>query len=219
MTRVKPNVATQASARSGRSAVQNKGEDRSAAQEQSIDTLKNEVFELVCQHMNRIVGRRAPDYEDLVQLSAERAIRDLPGFEGRSSLSTWTFRVCYHTMLAERRWYKRWLRRFTLTRDGDVPEQRSVDAEASGKYEWHERNQRVRAAVGRLSPALQIVVSMHDLEGIPIDEVARVLELNPMTARSRLRDGRRDLARRLAKDPYFGDDACRERGRRELLGS
>jgi DNA-directed RNA polymerase specialized sigma24 family protein len=50
---------------------------------------------------------------------------------------------------------------------------------------------------------------LHDLEGLPIEEIAAIVEANPLTVRSRLRDGRKDLARPLADDPFFGDEVCR----------
>jgi RNA polymerase sigma-70 factor (ECF subfamily) len=67
----------------------------------------------------------------------------------------------------------------------------------------------LRKAVDRLSPKRRAVVVLHDLDGQSIEDVASVVKANPLTVRSRLRDGRRDLARLLADDPYFGDEACR----------
>lgn len=167
-----------------------------------------QLFALVCMHMRKLVGHSS-DYEDLVQTAAELALRDLPRFEGRSSLSTWVFRVCYTTLLGQRRWYRRWLRRFTLGEGGepvDVPDSSAVNAAETLLV--RERQQRLSQAVERLSPKLRAVVTLHDLQGMSVDEIAEVVEANMLTVRSRLRDGRRELGRRLAKDAYFGDAAC-----------
>jgi RNA polymerase sigma-70 factor, ECF subfamily len=172
--------------------------------------LRNQVFGLVCQHMRTLTGGHGPDFEDLVQSAAERALRDLPAFEGRSSLSTWVFRLCYSVLLTQRRWYRRWLRRFTLTTHGELPEPLDPRIETPS-VEWRERHQRVRQAVDRLSPKRRVVVLLHDLQGMGVDEIAENLGISPLTVRSRLRDGRKDLASRLSKDPYFGDEACRAR--------
>ena len=67
----------------------------------------------------------------------------------------------------------------------------------------------MRESVERLSPKRRAVVVLHDLEGIGVDEIAVIVDANVLTVRSRLRDGRRDLCRLLASDPYFGDEACR----------
>lgn len=165
-----------------------------------------DVFELVCRSMRRIVGRRHPEFEDLVQQAAERAIRDLPSFKGESSLSTWVFRVSYRTMLQESRWRKRWLKRFTMTRDGVLPDAPTSVA-PDGLYDFRERNRRVREAVERLTPKLAAVVTLVDLEGMSATEVSELLEIPLLTVRSRLRAARKGLTARLAKDPYFGSDA------------
>lgn len=138
----------------------------------------------------------------------EQALRSLPSFEGRSTLSTWVYRVCYVTLLKQRRWYRRWLRRFELTFDGQLPE---LPADAPGgaeAAELAERGKRLRAALERLSPKRRAVVVLHDLEGLGVDAIAEIVAAGALTVRSRLRDGRRGLSSLLAADPYFGVEAC-----------
>ena len=166
--------------------------------------LCDEVFELVYTQMRSLAGR-APDLDDLVQAAAEQALRALPAFEGRSALATWTYRICYHTLLNERRWYKRWLRRFTLTGDGSLPDPEDARPSANEVLELVERAARVRAALERVSPKRRAVVILHDLEGVPLADVVTIVGANLLTVRSRLRDGRRRLFSELAGDPYFGE--------------
>jgi len=168
--------------------------------------LRDEVFGLVYGQMRSLAGR-APDLDDLVQAAAEQALRALPAFEGRSALATWTFRICYHTLLNERRWYKRWLRRFTLTGDGTLPDPEDAKPGPNEALEQIERALRVRAALERVSPKRRAVVILHDLEGLPLGEVVEIVGANLLTVRSRLRDGRRRLLAELKSDPYFGDGA------------
>jgi RNA polymerase sigma-70 factor (ECF subfamily) len=168
-----------------------------------------EIFTLVYRQMRSLVGGRA-EFDDLVQIAAEQALRALPSFEGRSKISTWTYRICYLTMLKHERWYRRWLRRFALTEPDELSETEGAVAPDDFVLEQLERSARLRKAVDRLSPKRRAVVVLHDLEGLAVDAVARVVKANPLTVRSRLRDGRSDLARILAKDPYFGDEACRQ---------
>lgn len=165
--------------------------------------LRDEVFGLVYAQMRSLAGRTS-DLDDLVQTAAEQALRALPKFEQRSALPTWTFRICYHTLLNERRWYKRWLRRFTLTGNGTLPEAEDALAPAHEVLEHVERAARLRAALERMSPKRRAVVILHDLEGLPLGEVAEIVGANLLTVRSRLRDGRKMLLRELAADPYFG---------------
>lgn len=83
-------------------------------------TLADEVFALVYRQVHKLAAGR--DVDELVQAAAEQALRSLPTFGGRSALATWTFRICYVTIRRHDRWYRRWLRRFTLTDDGEIPE-------------------------------------------------------------------------------------------------
>ena len=169
-----------------------------------------EVFALVYSQVRKLAGRR--DVEELAQMAAEQAIRGLPRFEGRSQLLTWTFRICYLTIRKHDRWYRRWLRRFTLTLDGELPE-RAGEAErgADERVAESERLVRLRSALEQLSPKRRAVIVLHDIEGLAIDEIAKVVEAAPVAVRSRLRDGRKMLAEILTNDPFFGDEACRKR--------
>jgi len=167
-----------------------------------------EIFALVYRQMRTLVGGRA-EFDDLVQIAAEQALRALPSFEGRSKISTWTYRICYLTLLKHERWYRRWLRRFALTEPGELSETEASLAPDDFVLEQLERSARLRKAIDQLSPKRRSVVVLHDLEGLSIEAVAGVVKANPLTVRSRLRDGRKDLARILAHDPYFGDEACR----------
>jgi RNA polymerase sigma-70 factor (ECF subfamily) len=167
-----------------------------------------EIFGLVYRQMRTLVGGRA-EFDDLVQIAAEQALRALPSFEGRSKISTWTYRICYLTLLKHERWYRRWLRRFALTEPGELSETEGSLAPDDFVLEQLERSARLRKAIDQLSPKRRSVVMLHDLEGLSVDGVAAIVKANPLTVRSRLRDGRKDLARILAHDPYFGDEACR----------
>lgn len=166
-----------------------------------------EVFDLVYRQMRRLAGRR--DLDELAQVAAEQALRSLPRFEGRSSLATWTFRICYLTLRKHDRWYRRWLRRFTLTTDGHLPEMPTLGPSIDDRMAQDERVARLRAALETLSAKQRVVVILHDLEGLGVNEVAGVVGAGLPAVRSRLRDGRKALARVLARDPYFGDQACR----------
>jgi RNA polymerase sigma-70 factor (ECF subfamily) len=169
-----------------------------------------EVFRLVYRQVRKLAGRR--DVDDLAQSAAEQAIRALPSFAGRSELSTWTFRICYLTILKHDRWYRRWLRRFAFTHDGELPEP-ATDADAlDERLVSRERGQRLGAALAQLSAKRRAVVILHDLEGLSIDEIAQVTGALPRAIRSRLRDGRNALAEIVEKDPYFGVEACRREG-------
>ena len=166
-----------------------------------------EVFALVYRQMRALAGHR--DLDELVQTAAEQALRALPSFAGRSKLSTWTFRICYLTVRKHDRWYRRWLRRFTLTESGEVPERATDAAALEDQLVEGERAARVRDALQRLSSKRRVVVTLHDLEGLSVEEISGIIGVQPLAVRSRLRDGRKMLAEFLTNDPYFGVRACR----------
>lgn len=167
----------------------------------------SELFRLVYRQMHSLAAGRRADLDDLVQTALENVLRSLPNFEGRAVLSTYTYRICYLTLLKSRRWYGRWLRRFSLTASGELPESLSGGDVAEVSLVEQERSRRLRRAVGRLSPKRRAVVVLHDFEGLAIDEIASIVQANVLTVRSRLRDGRKELGALLAKDPYFADQA------------
>lgn len=161
----------------------------------------DELLALLYRQLRRLAGPR-PDLDDIVQAAAERALKSLPRFEGRAQLSTWTYGVAYRTLLDHDRWYARFKRRFIHTEDGKTIEQRStIDSEAL--LIEVERARRLYAALDQLPPSKRAVLILHDLDGLPANEVAAVLGASEGTVRSRLRDGRAKLAELLGRDPLF----------------
>jgi RNA polymerase sigma factor (sigma-70 family) len=176
------------------------------AAERAAAKLRSEVLSLIYRQMHALAGRAA-DLDDLVQMAAEQIFRSLSSFEGRSAPSTWTYRICYHTLLKQRRWHRRWLQRFSYTED--LAHVDVVDARDSGQLlEQRERARRLRAALERVSPKRRAVVILHDLEELEVEEIAAIVGANERTVRSRLRDGRKRLAEELERDAYFGVDGC-----------
>jgi RNA polymerase sigma-70 factor (ECF subfamily) len=169
---------------------------------------RERVFSLVYRQMHALHGRWHPDFDDLVQSAAEQALRSLPAFRGAADLSTWTYRICYHVVLRHRRSFTRWLKRFTLDRpDADAP---LPAPGADSELERHERFQRLASALDRLSAKRRAVVMLRDIEGLGIEEIAAIVGAGEATVRSRLRDARRDLAKLLEADPYFGAAAVED---------
>ena len=175
----------------------------------SARDLEEQVFSLVYRQMHALYGRWHNDFEDLAQAAAEQALRALPSFRREAELSTWTYQICYRTLLRHRRWYSRWLRRFTLDVPAELPE--AVEPEsAESLLEQRERLARLATALDALSEKRRAVIVLRDIEGFGIAEIARIVGTNEATVRSRLRDGRRILAASIKADPYFGAKASEE---------
>jgi RNA polymerase sigma-70 factor, ECF subfamily len=164
-----------------------------------------ELLKMLYRQMRVLAGPR-PDLDDLVQCAAERVLRALPRFEGRSALSTFVYGVAYRTLLGHDRWYRRWSRRFSLAEDevGDSED----DAESTEQAAIRARRAAsLHRALAELPPCKRAVIILHDLEGVEMKEIATIVDANERTVRSRLRDGRKKLAQILVDDPLFDQEA------------
>jgi len=161
----------------------------------------DELLALLYRQMRALAGPRQ-DLDDLVQAAAERALKALPRFEGRSALATFTYGIVYRTLIDQQRWYRRFQRRFSLeTREepADIAFPRSSETDLREL----ERARRLYAALDQLPNEKRLTLILHDLEGLEVAAVASISGANELTVRSRLRDAHKKLAEILRKDPLF----------------
>jgi RNA polymerase sigma-70 factor, ECF subfamily len=161
----------------------------------------DELLALLYRQMRSLAGPRQ-DLDDLVQAAAERALRALERFEGRSSLSTFTYGIVYRTLIDHQRWYRRFQRRFTLD-SREEPEELAFPRSSETDLRELERARRLYAALDLLPHEKRATLILHDLEGLGVAEVATISGANELTVRSRLRDAHKKLAEILRKDPLF----------------
>jgi RNA polymerase sigma-70 factor, ECF subfamily len=109
------------------------------------------------------LGHAPHEAEDLVQDVFLALVRSVDKFEGRSEIFTWLYRVLLnrHAELVRRTVRER-------SRTPSLP-----DAEGPPDVE---RGERVRAAMIRLREEEQRVLFLRFFEGLPYDEIARVVE-------------------------------------------
>lgn len=163
-----------------------------------------DLLRLLYRQVRSLAGPR-PDLDDLVQAAAERALKALPRFEGRSALSTWTYGIAYRTLLDHDRWFRRWRKRFSFSEDMRVPEPETERDSETAALELA-RARRLHDALERLPAAKRAVLVLHDLEGVEMREIASIVIANERTVRSRLRDGRKKLLELLRADPLFDSE-------------
>ena len=160
---------------------------------------ERELFDLVYLRM-RALARHAPDLDDLVQLAAEQVFRSLPSFDGRSELGTWVYGVCYRVLLSQRRFYWRLRRRFVPdSAEVETRDERAVPG-ADHLLEAEQRLALLYRTLDRLSDKYRVVLVLYYLEGIDTAQIARIVQSNELTVRSRLRDGRKQLLKLLGRD-------------------
>lgn len=168
---------------------------------------QDELLALLYRQMRALAGPRQ-DLDDLVQAAAERALKALEHFEGRSSLSTFTYGVVYRTLLDHHRWYRRFQRRFTLeTRE--EPSDPEFPRTSESDLRELERARRLYVALEQLPAEKRAALILYDLEGLDVPQVAAICGAGELTIRSRIRDAHKKLAEILRSDPFFDPEVPR----------
>ena len=138
----------------------------------------------------RIVGC-TEDAEELTQDIFLRAFARLDRFGGRSSFSTWLYRIAYNMAVSHAR---RMRPKFC-----DMDERRLAalpDSEADRLEEWTEKQERLDAlnrAVERLAPEERALVTLFYYEERSVGECAAITELSEGNVKVRLHRIRKKL--------------------------
>ena len=143
--------------------------------------------------------RNAPETEDLVQDTFLKAFKGLVGFKGASSFKTWLYQIATNTCLnhlarAERRFVHD-----SLDQPGSDDEPGLAEKLPSSGPEPDEAAmaqeiyRRIDEAVARLSPEFRAVLVLRDMHDLPYEDVARALDINLGTVKSRLARARRQV--------------------------
>lgn len=167
-----------------------------------VDLYSSSLFRLAL----RILGD-PQDAEDVLQETFLKAYRALPSFEGRSSLSTWLYRIVTNEALMVIRRAKPDLLR------ADDEEENSEAISPSLFVDWdalpeqellsHEVKQFLDQAVQQLSANLRIVFLLRDVAGLSVKETAEQLGLSEVAVKTRLLRARLRLREELSA--YFGE--------------
>ena len=160
--------------------------------------------ELVRRYQERIystIYHMTSNHEDAVDLAQETFIKGfqaLRSFKGDSSFYTWVYRIAVNKTInfVKQRKNKTHLSLndldFNAEHDPDLvalvsdktPRRDAGLAELQGK---------LNAAMQKLSPPHRLVVTLHDIQGLPHEEIARIMDCNVGTVRSRLFYARQQL--------------------------
>ena len=149
----------------------------------------------------------AEEARDLTQETFLQAFRNIAGFRGDADLRTWLYRIAVNQARNRWRWWKRRRRDRTVSLDApagsesETPLSAGIRDEGAGDPERQalarERERALLSALRTLSRSYREVIVLRDIEGLSYEEVARALELNVGTVKSRLSRGRSELRRRL----------------------
>jgi RNA polymerase sigma-70 factor (ECF subfamily) len=156
--------------------------------ERFLDVYEDRVYGVV----RRSVGPE--DAEDVAQEALVQIYQSIGSFQGRSSLSTWVYRVTMNVCLEHRRKHSP-----EVVPIEDVSELPSGECGPEKGAIRTEVRREVESAIAALSEVHRDVVIMHELEQLTYQECAEVLGCPVGTVKSRLSNAFSKL-RELLKD-------------------
>ena len=150
--------------------------DRAAAEE-----LVERTYSAVFASVYRLCGDRDLA-ADLTQETYQKAWSALKGFDGRSQLFTWLYRIAYTTFLN----HVRRPRRMTSLDEPDSIDVRDERPRVDETLADEEEAARLRQAVMKLPEDLRFTVTAHFWGGLPVREIAGIEEITTVAIRKRL---------------------------------
>jgi RNA polymerase sigma-70 factor (ECF subfamily) len=166
------------------------------------------------------LGVVADDREDALQEVFVAVFRSLASFRGEAQLSTWIYRIASrHAGRLGRRRRVRDVLSTLLLREPPPPPPPDP-AERAAEIHFVDR------LLGRLSPKKRAVLVLFEIEGLPVDEIARIVDCPENTVWSRLHHARSEMVRLAKRGQASGSDKGDKRdgsdkgdwGRRERGG-
>lgn len=165
--------------------------------------------ELIRRYQERIYGTvynmtgNHEDTNDLVQETFIKAHRALKSFKGDSSFFTWLYRIAVNKTINH---LKQRRNRTSLSlNDLDFNAENDPDLVALVSDKTPQRDaglselqQKLNEAMLKLSEQHRLVVTLHDVQGLAHEEIAKIMDCNTGTVRSRLFYARQQLQAHLS---------------------
>lgn len=175
---------------------------------QRLQNGDTDAFEiLVRRHQKTIfnlVYRMLGDYDDAAEIAQEvflSAYRSIAQFRGDANFSTWLYRIAInHASTRRKSLAKANQRRAPLDNTDPVDHRHPDPADAVAQREIQFR---VQSALNTLDPDEATIILLRDMQDVPYEEVARMLDVPVGTVKSRLHRARQTLKAKLM--PFFGE--------------
>jgi len=150
------------------------------------------LYPVIDHALRRVLRRRIPEFDDLVQVTFERVVRAIidDRFLGQSALTTWAAAIAGHVAID-------FLRRAVRERRAFEDFEPEVSRGApERRMEARSEIQRLHSILSRMKPSLAEAVLLFDVLGHNLQEVATLTGVSLSAAQSRLHRGRKELVRR-----------------------
>jgi RNA polymerase sigma-70 factor (ECF subfamily) len=176
-----------------------------------VDAYSGQTYRLTIKML-----RNQQDAEDILQETFIKAYKALPKFEGRSSLSTWLYRIATNEALM-------FLRRKKPDQISlEQPSDDDIERTPMDIVDWcclpeselmsDETQYHLQKSAADLPDTLKIVFFLRDIEGLSTRETSEILEITESAVKTRLSRARLRLREDLSI--YFGERVkiAQERG-------
>jgi RNA polymerase sigma-70 factor, ECF subfamily len=163
-------------------------------------------FEILVRRHQRtifnLVYRLLGDYDEAAEVAQEvflSAYKSIGQFRGDANFSTWLYRIGLNHASTRRKSLNNTQQRHVALDGTEVIADGVADPAKS--FEHKEIQQQVQQALNRLDPADARIILLRDLQDVPYEDVAEMLDIPVGTVKSRLHRARQALKANLA--PYF----------------
>jgi RNA polymerase sigma-70 factor (ECF subfamily) len=155
----------------------------------------------ILHYLSRLMG--SEQAEDIAQEVFEKVNRSLDGFQGKSKLSTWIYRIATNTALDKLRSssFKHPSKQASLEETAERKDKNAwtgqTETSSDQKVIRKEMSECVREYIDRLSPDYQTVLLLSELGGFKNKEIAEILEISLENVKVRLHRARAALKNEL----------------------
>jgi RNA polymerase sigma-70 factor (ECF subfamily) len=163
-------------------------------------------FEILVRRHQRtifnLVYRLLGDYDDAAEVAQEvflSAYKSIGQFRGNANFSTWLYRIGLNHASTRRKSLNNTQQRHVPLDGTEAIADGAVDPARS--FEHKEIQERVQQALNNLDPDDARIILLRDLQDVPYEDVAEMLDIPVGTVKSRLHRARQALKASLA--PYF----------------
>ncbi len=164
----------------------------------AMDTLLRRHYDRIFAVCRKVTGNDA-DAADAAQEAMISIVRSLARFDGRSSFSTWVYRIATNASLDELRRRKRRPVVGTTESVGHDVAHEVVDPDAGIRIEIVAERLAIDTALREVPDDFRIPIVLRDLAGLDYAEIAEVLSIPVGTVKSRIARGRAALAARMSE--------------------
>ena len=155
-----------------------------------IDKYQHMVFTLALQ-----ILKNEADAEEVAQDAFFKAYKSLKTFEGRSSFSTWIYRITYHQSISKLR--KARYKEISHDFDAAGTSQYSENESLNEILEARDRSKYLKEALGKIKGEESSILTLYYYEEKKVDEIAEITGLSPANVKVKLFRGRQNLLKAL----------------------